>query len=141
MSTADAASISLGKFYRVEDESVARVNMCGLCADAGGGGMREGLALEMFKKGRTIELAIFLIVTCSIHAMNLMTCSPCKKCFGNGGVSSRNTIQILRTCCASQKEFEVEEWNQTWNNDTPRHLERDFRLQHTPVGNASVHPA
>jgi len=114
--TADAANVSLKKLDRSIDGSIVKVKMTGLCTDAGGGGTRDGLATEMNKLERTINLDQFLVVTCCLHAMNLMMCSPCEKCFGSGGVASRNTIQMLYTCYALQKEFEAEEWQQIWYN-------------------------
>ena len=74
-----------------------------LCAHASGGGTREGLATDMHEKGRTIDLYLFQIVTRYVHAMNLMIFSLCEKCFGSGGTSSRNAIQLLCACFALQK--------------------------------------
>ena len=100
--------------------------MSGLCADTSGRGTRDTLALEMSKLGRTIDLVLFLVVTCTLHAMNLMMCSPCEKCFGSGGVASRNAIQMLHACHALQKEFEAEEWQLIWCDETNEHFGERF---------------
>ena len=86
--------------------------MSGLCADAGGGGTREGLGNEMHKLGRTCPTDTFLTTTCSHYGFNLMMASPCEKYFGDGGISSRNLLQLLYTCYVIQKLHEMNEFCQ-----------------------------
>ena len=80
-----------------------------LCTDARGGGTREGLAVELDKLSRTISLLLLMIVTCVLCAMNRMMQSPCEKFLGSSRVSSRNCMQLLHTCYALQKEYELKE--------------------------------
>ena len=67
--TADAVDSSFKKLDFNED-SVMKSFVNGLCTDAGSGGTREGLAIELEKLNRTINLAFLLIVTSVLHAMN-----------------------------------------------------------------------
>ena len=115
ISAADASNHSLQKNdYLDSNGNIAKVAANGICADAGGGGTREGLALEMSKLERTASLTLLLIVACCLHAMNRMMQSPCEKYFGSDGVLSRNLIQLLCACYALQKEHESNEWNEIW---------------------------
>ena len=108
ISTAAAIDSSLHKVDVLEENgAVAKVPMDGLCTDAGGGGTREGLARELASIGRTCPLETFFVTTCSLHAMNRMMQSPCKKYFGDGGVGNRNLMQLLHACFALQKEHEM----------------------------------
>ena len=84
--------------------------MNGSCADAGRCGAREVLAKEMHKLGRTFPLDAFLVNSYYYHGFNLMMALPCEKCFGDGGMSNRNLIQLLCTFCAIQKWHKIEEF-------------------------------
>lgn len=46
--------------------------MTGLFTDAGRGGTREGLAVELNVSGRTCALAMFLVTMFCLHVMNRM---------------------------------------------------------------------
>ena len=112
-STAAVIDPSLHKVDILEENSaVAKVTMDGLCTDAGEGGTREGLTCELASIGRTCLLETFFVTTCSLHTMNCMMQSPCKKYFGNGSAGNRNLIQLLHTYFALQKEYEMCEWRE-----------------------------
>ena len=91
--TADAIDTTLKKLD--SNNGLLKVLINDLCTDAGGGGTREGLAVELDKLSRTISLLLLMIVTCVLHAMNRMMQSPYEKFLGSGGVSSRNCMQLL----------------------------------------------
>ena len=76
VSTTNTANVSLKKVDRFIDGSIVKVKMNGTCTDAGRGGTRDGLALDVFKLGRTMDLALFIACIFCLRAMNLMMCSP-----------------------------------------------------------------
>ena len=82
--------------------------MCGLCIYAGGGGTREGLSNEMHKLGKTCLKCAFLATACYYHGSNLVIASPCEKYFGNGSISNCNPFQLLCTCYAIQKLYDMD---------------------------------
>jgi len=96
-----------------EDGTIVKEIVHGLGTDAGGGGTREGLALELSKLGRTCSLALFLTITCTMHGSNRMMQSPCQKYFGDGSVKARNLIQLLYTCYVLQDTYEIDEFRFT----------------------------
>ena len=74
----------------------------GLHTDAGSEETYKGLATELHSS-RRFFLAIILVVTYYLHAMNRMMMSPCKKYFGEGRISNRIVIQLLHAFYALQK--------------------------------------
>ena len=50
-----------------------KVFISNLRIDTRGGDTGKGLAVKLHKLSRTIELALLLIVTCVLHAINCMT--------------------------------------------------------------------
>ena len=76
LSTARAIDIYLKKLDSSSSND-PKETMSSLCADAGGGGTREGLGNEMHELRRTCPIDTFLATTCSHHGFNLMMVSPC----------------------------------------------------------------
>ena len=66
--------------------------------DTGGGGTREGLFIELYKKERACDLNEHLNSACTLHGMNRAMQSLCEKYFGDGSVSNYNAAQSLFTC-------------------------------------------
>ena len=92
INTTDTISISLTKVDRFIDSSIIKIKTNELYADASQGETKDSFITNMNKLGRTIDLELFLVITYSLYGMNLMMCSSYKKCLGNGGISSCNTI-------------------------------------------------
>jgi len=93
ISIAEALNRSLMKVNNInEDGLVSKVQMDKLCTDAGGRGTQEGLAIELNYQNRICDLSLFLVVICTLHAMNRIMQSPCEKYFGDGTVINRNII-------------------------------------------------
>lgn len=79
MAVGDNSNIAISADKKLEkidsitkDGSLRKEIMHGVCTDAGGGGTREELAVEMSKNNRTCDSQDFLITTCTLHAMNRM---------------------------------------------------------------------
>jgi hypothetical protein len=79
--------------------------------DARGEDVGIGLVEEL-QKVNHIHSGIFYGITYSLHALNLILCSPVNKYIGIGGNQKRILLQMLYTCYAIQDEFELVEFQQ-----------------------------
>ena len=86
VNTALGIDCSLNELDELVEDGAEKVVMSGLSADAGSGGTREGLALQMSKLNRYCNVEKFLAATFMLHAMNLMMATPCEKFLGSGSI-------------------------------------------------------
>ena len=126
LNTADAMDLSLSKVNHFINSSIVKIKMNGLHTNVDREETKDSLVTKMNKLRRTIDLNLLLLVICSFHSINLMMCSSCKEYFGNGSISIRNVIQMLYTYYTLQKEFEVEEWQQIWYNESNKPFSERF---------------
>ena len=72
----------------------------GQSTDAGGGGTGESFKAELEKLGRVLidEARAYLSSTCALHAHNLTLKKTVKILMGEGGLESRNALQLLHSC-------------------------------------------
>jgi len=91
--TADGIKNSLKKF----DLPGRQIILAGQHGDAGGGGTKESLCRELKKRNLS---------------------APTIKCFGNGGLESRNVLQLLFTCWNLIQQFEWDEFKTLWTSCT-----------------------
>lgn len=105
---AEAVDHSLHKIDNVNTK--AQLN--GNTTNAGSGGVHEGLLSELTKRNRMAPDAF--AHSYSLCTLNLMFSNPICKYFGTGGVKNYNSIQLLFTCYALEREFELETWKRLW---------------------------
>jgi hypothetical protein len=76
--------------------------ICGQSTDSGGGGVLDGLAREMAKRG--LCLANYLVANCCIHNLQLQLLVPTKTVLGDGGLEKCSAMQLLLQHCSKQRD-------------------------------------
>jgi len=82
---------------RSQERAGRQIILAGQHGDAGGGGTKESLYRELKKRNLS---------------------APTIKCFGNGGLESRNVLQLLFTCWNLIQQFEWDEFKTLWTSCT-----------------------
>ena len=79
----------------------------GQCTDSGGGGVLEGLAIQLRSLGVTKDE--YSVLACGIHSLQLQISRPIKELIGDGGLDNRNAMQLLHSIYDVQS---YQDWNQ-----------------------------
>ena len=74
-------------------------------SDARRGGVRPRLGKELQKLDQIVDHDFF-VLTCSLHAFNLILASPVSNYISSRGIGKMNMMQLLYTSYTNQEEFD-----------------------------------
>jgi hypothetical protein len=95
---ADAVEHSMKKLF-------SAIKLSGQLTDSGGGGVLEDFASEL--KKRNLCHDIYHVANCTLHAIQLALSNPVKAAFQDGGLGSRNMMQMLHSIYDLQQSMEL----------------------------------
>jgi hypothetical protein len=100
---AEAIDCSLKDIDAYRDDG-EKSRASGQCSDGGGGGgTKEGIAIQLQAKDRIDGTSTYYVATCNCHSLSKALQNAVENCFGSNGLGEQTFLQLIHTCWSAQE--------------------------------------